>query len=116
MSSVAPLAQSEQSAPAAIRSSGTGAVFMVAGLIACLVAVSLASLSTAEALELLGIPSPGLATTYGLPAVQAAALIASVITIGSLLLAAFLAPPQRSGVLDVDGYRAVRTASLAAAV
>ena len=42
--------------------------------------------------------------------------IAAVIAIGSLLLAAFLVPPQKSGVLDVDGYRASRTASAAAIV
>ena len=30
----------------------------------------------------------------------------AVLTIGALLLAAFLVPPQRSGYLDVAGYRA----------
>ena len=38
-----------------------------------------------------------------------------VLTIGAVLLAAFLVPPQRSGYLDVAGYRALRAASWAAA-
>ncbi len=37
------------------------------------------------------------------------------LTIGAVLLAAFLVPPQRSGYLDVAGYRALRAASWAAA-
>jgi putative copper resistance protein D len=35
---------------------------------------------------------------------------AAVVTIGSLLLAAFLVPPQASGLLAADGYAALRTA------
>ena len=37
------------------------------------------------------------------------------LTIGAVLLAAFLVPPQRSGYLDVAGYRALRAASWTAA-
>lgn len=90
------------------------ALFVVGGLIAGLVAAIVVGLSAAQALVLLGIPDPGPITTYGLPAMRAVSEIAAVITIGSLLLAAFFVPPQKSGVLDVDGYRAVRTASYAA--
>ena len=92
------------------------ALFVVGGLIAGLVAAIVVGLSAAQALVLLGIPDPGPITTYGLPAMRAVSEIAAVITIGSLLLAAFFVPPQKSGVLDVDGYRAVRTASYAAIV
>ncbi|NLU83989.1 cytochrome c oxidase assembly protein [Rhodococcus sp. HNM0569] len=95
---------------------GTGGVFVVAGAIAGLVAALVVALSASEALVLLGIPDPGPVTTYGLPAVRAIAEIAAVVAIGSLLLAAFFVPPQKSGVLDVDGYRATRTASHAAIV
>ncbi|MFZ2177644.1 MAG: cytochrome c oxidase assembly protein [Rhodococcus sp. (in: high G+C Gram-positive bacteria)] len=91
-------------------------LFIVGGLIAGLVAAIVVGLSAAQALVLLGIPDPGPITTYGLPALRAVSEIAAVITIGSLLLAAFFVPPQKSGVLDVDGYRAVRTASHAAIV
>ena len=37
-----------------------------------------------------------------------------VLTIGGVLLAAFLAPPQRNGYLDGTGYRALRMASWSA--
>ena len=95
---------------------GSAAVFVVTSLIAGLVAAFVVSLSSAEALAALGIPDPGVLTVYGLPAVRAIGEFAAVIAVGSLLLAAFLVPPQKSGVLDVDGYRAVRTAGHAALV
>ncbi|MBB5957653.1 putative copper resistance protein D [Saccharothrix tamanrassetensis] len=41
---------------------------------------------------------------------------AAVVTIGSLLLAAFLVPPQENGTLAADGYAALRTAAWAALV
>lgn len=92
------------------------ALLILFGLLAALVAAFAVGLSAAQALVLLGIPDPGPLTTYGLPAVRAISEIATVITIGSLFFAAFLVPPQRSGVLDVGGYRAVRTAGVAATV
>lgn len=92
------------------------AIFVVSGLIAGLTAAIVVGFSASQALTLLGIPDPGPITTYGLPAMRALGEIAAVIAIGSLLLAAFFVPPQKSGVLDVDGYRAVRTASHAAIV
>ncbi|MFD4292534.1 cytochrome c oxidase assembly protein [Rhodococcus sp. NPDC058532] len=91
-------------------------IFVTLGLIAGLVAAIIVGLSASEALVRLGIPDPGPLTTYGLPAVKAIGEVAAVIAIGSLLLASFLVPPQKSGVLDVGGYRAVRTASNAAIV
>lgn len=92
------------------------ALLVVFGLLAAIVAALVVGLSAAQALVLLGIPDPGALTTYGLPAVRAVSEIATVITIGSLFFAAFLVPPQKSGVLDVGGYRAVRTAGVAATV
>src|SRR5699024_771405 len=53
---------------------------------------------------------------FGMLWLRAGGELSAVIAIGSLLLAAFLVPPQHSGILDVDGYRAVRTASVAAIV
>ena len=61
-------------------------------------------------------PDPGPVTTYGLPALRAVGEGAAVVAIGSLLLSAFLVPPQRSGVLDADGYRSLRIAGNAALV
>ncbi|BDT85560.1 copper resistance D precursor [Nocardia cyriacigeorgica] len=80
------------------------------------VAAVLARLSTGEALRLLGLPDPGVVTTVGLPVAMAVGEIAAVVMVGSLLLAAVLVPPQPSGVLDVDGCLAVRTAGIAASV
>ncbi|MEJ3656005.1 cytochrome c oxidase assembly protein [Actinomycetes bacterium KLBMP 9759] len=80
-------------------------------LIAVLIAGGITAMSGARPLASLGLPDPGTLTTVGLPAVRAAAETFMVLTIGGTLLAAFLVPPQRSGYLDVSGYRALRIAS-----
>ncbi len=67
-----------------------------------------------DGLAALGLPDPGLLTRAGLPAVRVLSECAAVVTVGSLLLAAFLVPPQSSGYLDAGGYAAVRTARVAA--
>ena len=72
-------------------------------------AAGISSLSLAQTLTATGLPDPGLVTTLGLPFVRAAGEIAAVVAVGSFLLAAFLVPPQDNGVLDVAGYRALRT-------
>ncbi|MFD6894559.1 cytochrome c oxidase assembly protein [Rhodococcus sp. NPDC060086] len=92
------------------------ALFVLFGVVAAIVAAIVVGLSAAQALVMLGIPDPGPLTTYGLPMVRAVSEIATVLTIGSLFFAAFLVPPQAGGVLDVGGYRAVRTAGVAAVV
>ncbi|WP_280319672.1 cytochrome c oxidase assembly protein [Nocardia wallacei] len=86
----------------------------IATALAALVAPLVVGLSAAQALTLLGIPDPGPLTTYGLPAVRAVADLAAAVAVGSLLFAAFLTPPQRNGLLDVGGYRALRRAGIAA--
>jgi len=87
----------------------------VGGLIAVLVAAGLTALSGARPAAALGLPDPGTLTLVGLPAMRALAEVCMVLTIGGVLLAAFLVPPQRSGYLDVAGYRALRAASWTAA-
>ncbi|RJO77545.1 copper resistance protein CopD [Nocardia panacis] len=103
----------EQDVEAARSGSAAGfAVLSVLGLaIAAVVAALVVGLSAAQALSLLGIPDPGPLTTYGLPAVRALANLAGAMTVGSLLFAAFLTPPQTNGLLDTGGYRALRRAS-----
>ena len=86
---------------------GTGVAVLVAG--------GLTALSGARPIAALGLPDPGALTAIGLPAARAAAEVFMVLTIGAVLLAAFLVPPQRSGYLDVAGYRALRAASWTAA-
>src|SRR5699024_1701521 len=51
-----------------------------------------------------------------LPVLRVLAETGALVTIGSLLLAAFGIPAERSGALTADGYAAVRAASWAAAV
>ncbi|WP_219418421.1 cytochrome c oxidase assembly protein [Pseudonocardia nigra] len=95
--------------------SGVGGVVGLGAVVAVLVAAGLTALSGARPAASLGLPDPGTLTTVGLPAVRAAAEVFMVLTIGAALLAAFLVPPQRSGYLDVTGYRALRFASWTAA-
>jgi putative copper resistance protein D len=85
------------------------------GLIAVLVAAGLTALSGSRPAAALGLPDPGTLTVVGLPAMRAVAEVCMVLTIGAVLLAAFLVPPQRSGYLDVAGYRALRAGSWTAA-
>src|SRR6201992_3076672 len=76
-------------------------------------AAGIGALSLAAALTATGLPDPGPATTVGLPFVRAAGEIAAALAVGSFLFAAFLVPPQSSGVLDAGGYRALRLGTLA---
>ncbi|MGB8389868.1 cytochrome c oxidase assembly protein [Mycobacterium sp.] len=78
-------------------------------------AAGIGALSLADALTATGLPDPGPATTLGLPFVRAAAETAAALAVGSFLFAAFLVPPQSSGVLDADGYRALRLGTVASA-
>ncbi len=101
--------------PARPAASGTTGLVLLGGAVAVLVAAGLTALSGARPASTLGLPDPGTLTSIGLPAARAAAEVGMVLAIGSVLLAAFLVPPQRSGYLDVAGYRALRFASWAAA-
>jgi cytochrome c oxidase assembly factor CtaG/putative copper export protein len=85
----------------------------VAALAGC-IAAGIGVLSLAAALTATGLPDPGPVTTIGLPFVRAAGEIAAVIAVGSFLTAAFLVPPQDNGVLDADGYLALRVGTVAA--
>ncbi|BBZ51803.1 bifunctional copper resistance protein CopD/cytochrome c oxidase assembly protein [Mycobacterium heidelbergense] len=87
----------------------------VAVLAGC-TAAGIGALSLAGALTATGLPDPGPATTLGLPFVRAAGEVAAVLAVGSFLFAAFLVPPQRSGVLDTGGYRALRLGTVASGV
>ncbi|OBK70197.1 cytochrome c oxidase assembly protein [Mycobacterium sp. 1274761.0] len=91
-------------------------VLVGVALLSGVTAASLAALTLADALTATGLPDPGPVTTYGLPFVRAAGEIAAVVAAGSFMFAAFMVPPQRSGVLDVDGYRALRLGTVASAV
>ena len=87
----------------------------VAVLAGC-TAAGIGALSLTDALTLTGLPNPGPATTVGLPFVRAAGEISAAVAVGSFLFAAFLVPPQSSGVLDAGGYRALRLGIAASGV
>lgn len=86
----------------------------VAVLLATVLAVGLVALTGGLSYAVAGLTDPGDVTRYGIVVVRVGADVAAAVTIGSLLLAAFLVPPQRSGTLAVDGYAALRTAGSAA--
>ena len=98
------------------RTNAAWPVLVGVALLAGMTAAALAALSIADALTATGLPNPGPVTNYGLPFVRAAGEIAAVTAVGSFLFAAFLVPPQSNGVLDVAGYRALRTGTVASAV
>ncbi len=91
-------------------------VLLGVGLLAGATAAGLAALSLADALTATGLPDPGPVTTLGLPFVRAAGEIAATLAVGCFLFATFFVPPQANGVLDVGGYRALRTGTVAAGV
>lgn len=89
-------------------------LLLVGVVIAAVVAVGLVALTGGAGYVIAGLTDPGLFTRYGITVVRVLAEAASVLCIGSLLLAAFLVPPQQSGTLAPDGYAALRTAGAAA--
>ncbi|MBI5735216.1 MAG: bifunctional copper resistance protein CopD/cytochrome c oxidase assembly protein [Mycolicibacterium neoaurum] len=99
-----------------VRTSAVWPVLCGVALLAGAVAAGIGGLSLVDALAATGLPDPGPATTYGLPFVRAVGEIAAAVAVGSFLMAAFLVPPQRNGVLDAGGYRALRTGTAAAGV
>ena len=92
------------------------AVLLGVALLAGVTAAAIGALVLPNALAVTGLSDPGPVTTYGLSFLRAAGEIAAIVAIGHFLFAAFLAPPQASGVLDVDGYRALRTGGAACAI
>ena len=101
-------------APAASRRTVVWPLLVGVATLAGCTAAGIGALSLAAALTATGLPDPGPVTTIGLPFVRAAGEVAAVVAVGSFLFAAFLVPPQENGVLDVDGYRALRVGSVAA--
>ncbi|MBB4689457.1 cytochrome c oxidase assembly protein [Amycolatopsis jiangsuensis] len=83
-------------------------------VLAAVIAVGLVALTGGAGYVIAGLPDPGLVTRYGVTVVRVLAEAASVVCVGSLLLAAFLVPPQQNGTLAPEGYAAVRAAGIAA--
>ncbi len=92
----------------------TALVFAAAVIAGC-IAAGLAAIVPSR-IEIPGLPAAGTITELALPAVKAIFDLSAALTVGWLLAAAWLVPPQRSGFLDVGGYRSIRAASVAATV
>lgn len=90
-------------------------VTVAAMLIAGCVAAVLTALAPVDA-PIPGLPEASPVIGWALTAVRVLFQLSAAVTVGWLLAAAWLVPPQRTRVLDIGGYRAVRAASLAAAV
>jgi putative copper resistance protein D len=110
-----PVATGKPPAAAANRRWQVSIVTATALLLAACVAAALAAIVPARSI-IPGIQDAGRLTELALPAVKGLFDLMAAVTIGWLLAAAALAPPQRSGIFDVGGYRAMRAASLAAVV
>ncbi|WP_407697144.1 cytochrome c oxidase assembly protein [Streptoalloteichus hindustanus] len=78
--------------------------------LAAVLAAAITSVTAGDVLAALGLPDPGALTRLGLPVARVVAESGAVVCVGSLLFAAFLVPPQKSGTLSADGYAALRTA------
>ncbi|WP_086840481.1 cytochrome c oxidase assembly protein [Amycolatopsis kentuckyensis] len=89
-------------------------LLVVGFLLAAVVAIGLIALTGGAGYAIAGLPDPGLVTKYGITVMRVLSECASVICVGSLLLAAFLVPPQKSGTLGPEGYGALRAAGIAA--
>ncbi|HEY7597206.1 MAG TPA: cytochrome c oxidase assembly protein [Actinophytocola sp.] len=85
-----------------------------AGVLPLIVIGLLLAVLTAVALLTLTAGDSGIVNLYGLTVTRVLAEIGSVLTVGSLLFAAFMVAPKRSGELEVGAYAALRTASWAA--
>src|ERR1700754_1131854 len=99
-----------------VRTSAVWPVLFGVALLAGVTAAGLGGLTLAGALTATGLPDPGPVTTYGLPVMRGAGEVAAVVAVGSFMFAAFMVPPQQNGVLDADGYRALRVGTAASAI
>jgi cytochrome c oxidase assembly factor CtaG len=91
---------------------GAGGPAVLAGALVA----GLLVLADTAAYARLGVPVPSLTAQAWVAGLRAVAELAGGLAVGSLVFAAFVVAPQRSGVLDVDGWLAVRRAGVAAGV
>ncbi len=91
-------------------------VAVAAVLIAICVAVGLSAALPGNPLAAFAGREPGPIVSLGLPAMRALFDLSGALTVGWLIGAVFLAPPERTGRFSVGGYRCAQAASLAALV
>ncbi|WP_350354526.1 copper resistance D family protein [Corynebacterium aquatimens] len=96
-------------------------LYLAATLVAAVLAGAVAQSFVGESLVALGIPDPGPATTFGLPALRGAAWMLAALAVGSFMFSVWLIPPSISknslngAPLTVDGHIASRTGAGASA-
>lgn len=98
-------------------------IYVTSFVIAAVVAGSISEVFLSESLAALGIPDPGVVTTFGLPALRGVVWVLTALAAGSFMFSAFLIPPRHDGENDgedlngarltVDGHIAARTAAWA---
>lgn len=110
------VAQKPGGNPTAKRGAAPGwPIYLAGALIAAVVAGAVAQSMAGESLVALGIPDPGVVTTFGLPAMRGVAWMLMALAVGSFMFSAWLIAPQRTGEdfngarLTVDGHIAART-------
>lgn len=86
-----------------------GLVYVLATVVAGLVAAIIGYSFTGDSLAVLGVPDPGVATTFGMPLLRSAGTLIACIGVGGFLMSALGTPPRKDGFLDLDGFRASRT-------
>ena len=96
-------------------------LYLAALAAAAVVAGAVAQSFSGGSLAALGIPDPGVTTTFGLPALRGVAWILMALAVGSFMLSSFFIPPRMQGEdlngaqLTVDGHIASRTGAHASA-
>ena len=88
-------------------------IYLIAAVMAGLIAALIGDAYLGDSLAALGVPDPGKATTWGVPLVRGIGTILACLGIGSFLMSAFGAAPRKDGYLDLDGFRASRTGTWA---
>lgn len=98
------------------RPGAVAAGLTVLGIAVCALAAAAIVLTDAGVYARIGVPAPPLDVRILGPVLRTVALLTGALTAGALLFAAFQAPPQSSGTVGVEGYRALRRAGVASAV
>ncbi|MGP5082636.1 cytochrome c oxidase assembly protein [Corynebacterium variabile] len=91
------------------------AIYVIAAVMAGLVAAVIGDAFLGQSLDVLGISDPGPVTTSGVPLVRGTGTVLACFGVGSFLMSAFGAQPGKDGYLGLDGYRASRTGTWAMA-
>ena len=95
----------------AVRWGSVRLILLALGALAVLAALAVAAnLQDTGIYARLGVPVAGIGVQVVVAVLRLLVTVSSAVAVGSLLYATFVVPAQRSGTVDVDGYRAIRRA------